>query len=282
MFEFLGSRRRLEARVAQLEHALLDQRPPPIYLGSHTAMGVLARTGQKIFVDTRDRSMVPHILHDGLWEDWVVGAFLAETRPGMTVLDVGASFGCFALPAAAAVGSGGRVFAVEANPIVVEHLRNSARANGLAHMNVVAAAASNVSGTAKLNTSLAASGHASVIRRRDADDGVFHDVEVPAERLDVLLPANTRVDVMKIDVEDGEYQAFQGMGALLDGPRVIFCEFLATGVARFEPPLDYLESFRRRGFGIHVAAPGGVTTALTPAAVLARIGDNIENLVFKR
>ncbi len=110
MFGFIfPTIRRLSERVELLERDLAETRMRrPIYLGDYTAMATLARTGQKIFVDTRDRTMVPHILHDGRWEDWVVGAFLDELRPGMTVLDVGASFGCFALPAAAAVGPSGR------------------------------------------------------------------------------------------------------------------------------------------------------------------------------
>ena len=58
-----------------------------------------------ILVDTRDYSIAPHLLLDGFWKLSETEVFRNALRPGMTVVDVGASFGYFTLIAADAVGA---------------------------------------------------------------------------------------------------------------------------------------------------------------------------------
>jgi len=58
-------------------------------------------------------------------------------RPGERVADVGAGTGLFLEPFSRAVGPEGRVLAVEISPRFAEHLRQRARAEGLANVEVV-------------------------------------------------------------------------------------------------------------------------------------------------
>src|SRR5581483_9455609 len=61
-----------------------------IYLGDHVA---LTRTifGHKMYVDTRDVSLTPHILLDGAWEPWTADVLRSIIRPGMTTVAVEAN-----------------------------------------------------------------------------------------------------------------------------------------------------------------------------------------------
>ncbi|MDG6909124.1 MAG: class I SAM-dependent methyltransferase [Nitrososphaerota archaeon] len=49
----------------------------------------------------------------------------AGIRPGMTVADLGCGPGFFTLPLASRVGSRGLVYAVDADPVMLKHLRNN-------------------------------------------------------------------------------------------------------------------------------------------------------------
>src|SRR5271165_2925357 len=71
-----------------------------IYLGDHLALAqVLDRF--KMYVDTRDIGIAPHLLMGGHWEMWITKLFCDLLQPGMTVVDVGANFGYYTLLAAA-------------------------------------------------------------------------------------------------------------------------------------------------------------------------------------
>jgi hypothetical protein len=53
--------------------------------------------GHKLFVDTRDVSITPHLLLDGLWEPWVTTVIRRIVRPGLRVFDIGADCGYYAV-----------------------------------------------------------------------------------------------------------------------------------------------------------------------------------------
>ena len=67
------------------------------YLGDHTALCV-NKYGQKMFVDTRDTSLAPHLLVEGNWEDWITTAIMQHV-PGAHFIDVGANVGWYSLVA---------------------------------------------------------------------------------------------------------------------------------------------------------------------------------------
>jgi predicted methyltransferase len=67
----------------------------------------------------------------------IVGAL--ELRPGMAIADVGAGTGLFTLAFAAAVGSGGTVYAVDVIPEFLAHIRDRARKAGLSQVQLVQA-----------------------------------------------------------------------------------------------------------------------------------------------
>ena len=96
----------------------------------------------KIFLSADDLGFAWHLMLDGYWEIWLTQFFARLVKPGMTVIDVGANFGYYAVLFGDAVGATGRVIAIEPVPSTAAVLRKTIDLNGLTHTTrlVVAAA----------------------------------------------------------------------------------------------------------------------------------------------
>src|ERR1051325_8309201 len=66
----------------------------------------------------------------GKYETWSMRLFRFLLFPGMIALDVGANMGIYTLLAAREVGPGGRVIAVEPDPVALQFLKSNIAANG--------------------------------------------------------------------------------------------------------------------------------------------------------
>lgn len=157
----------------------------------------------------------------------LVGRFI---RPGDVVLDIGASFGSFALVMAHHAGAAGRVHAFEPGAFSFEQLSANIALNRLgdrivAHRMAAGAAA----GTLRLYHV----GDAPVTFSMGAAGTRFE--EVPAARVDQVVPAadQARVGFIKIDVEGFERFALEGARAILEAVRpAIMFEVSAAALAR--------------------------------------------------
>jgi FkbM family methyltransferase len=219
--EGLGARfDRTDQRLDQIERAIHAARWPngPVYLGDHQAL-VQARWGAKIIVDTTDRLLAPWLLADGLWESHVTGWMHDALEPGAVMVDAGANIGYFTLLAARRVGPTGRVISIEAHPGLVEILRRNVALNGhLGTTTVHHMAAWSGPDTVRIhmrkhfagNSSLGSVGD--ITHLADSEEAV----EVEAKDLDSVLADLERVDLMKIDIEGSEVQAFRGLTKTLD------------------------------------------------------------------
>jgi FkbM family methyltransferase len=165
--------------------------------------------------------------HRGHPEPGLAALMLARAVPGSTFVDVGANLGLYTVAAARAVGAEGRVIAVEPTPATAEMLRQNIRLNGLWESGVVEVhecAAGAAPGRARLATNRADSGHNSLFPETTATGSV----EVEVARLDDLIPAGARVDVVKIDVEGGELAVLHGMERIVaQNPGVVVFAELA-------------------------------------------------------
>lgn len=157
----------------------------------------------------------------GQYDPHVAAVLRRVLRPGMGALDLGANIGVFALLAAALVGPGGYVLAVEPNPANARLLEASRLANGFAHMAVCQAAAAQALGVLALhsfdsNGTVTACGEA----------GLLAAQTVAALPVDQLVSPSQRIDLVKIDVEGAEHVALLGAETMLRRCRpVIVSEF---------------------------------------------------------
>lgn len=91
------------------------------YMGNHIQLcKVLSK--YKMYIDTRDIGIAPHLILDGFWESWITRFIVGIVKPGYICLDIGANFGYYAL-LLAELGSGGKTIAIEPNPGICDILR---------------------------------------------------------------------------------------------------------------------------------------------------------------
>lgn len=196
-----------------------------------------------LLVHADDTVITPIIRAHGTWEREVGDQLRAVLRPGMTAVDVGGNIGYVALLMAEAVGSRGRVFAVEPDPRNAEVLRrNAARTRG-APIEVIEAAAWSEPGELQLQLHDSNTGD----HRIGIAGAERETVTVKAVRLDDALPPE--VDLMLLDTQASEHVALRGARRLLDRSRpVLFVEFWPQGLRETETdPVSVLDGYRALG-----------------------------------
>lgn len=213
--------RNLEA-VARKVRRRVQLRPRPVvYVGGGR---ILAKTkyGTRMYLDARDIVITPIIALEGYWEP-ELGDFIRDfLKPGMTFVDVGANMGYFSCIAAASVGRQGRVFAYEADPEVHAFLVDNLSLNWHTASAVpVNAAAWSEACSLTLHRRGKYKGNTSVAKIDDGALGKWLDTSeefsVAAAPLHEMLPAGSRPDLVKIDVEGAEPWVLDGAAPLLRG-----------------------------------------------------------------
>jgi FkbM family methyltransferase len=222
--------------------------------------------------------VVTRQLKDGLdYEPWVIDYFLKTLKPGMTVLDVGASWGAFALPAAKKVGPSGKVIAIEMSAGNGRVLLESAKASGVSNMQLLLVGVSDRLGTEYLRRQTVHNN----FQMEPPTDGIPADLDAfdiaPVVPLDLLRADFGKIDVLKIDIEGMEYRAFMGAKALMAEQKPItFLEYSP----RFQSEISGAEGsallsfFLDLGYGVeilHRKKKREVVAGDTPAQVIAHI-----------
>jgi FkbM family methyltransferase len=151
----------------------------------------------------------------------------AYLLPGMTIVDVGAHGGFYTLLGRRIVGRSGSVIAFEPSPRERRRLRLNLRANRFSDVRVVPYAVGDQIGETDfyvvhgLETGFGG-------RHRPSVPGRIESLRVEQTTLDAGLAALAveAVDLLKLDVEGGELDVFQGAPSLLSRvPRpVVLCE----------------------------------------------------------
>jgi FkbM family methyltransferase len=144
------------------------------------------------------------------YEPWVIPYFLETCRPGMTVLDIGASWGAFALPAARRVGETGRVWAIEVSTWNCQVLARSARASGLDNLEILPLAVSDRLGSELMQHQTVTNNNCITSGLEIAADQIKSYDVVPIVPLDLLAPALGPVHVVKMDIEGMEHRTVRG------------------------------------------------------------------------
>jgi FkbM family methyltransferase len=149
----------------------------------------------------------------GLPEFEDMGFFLHAVRPGDLFVDVGAFVGGYTLLAAGACG--GRVVAIEPNPVNRRDLERNISLNRLeSRVSIRPVALGGHAGTVAMTTAGGSVAH--VI----ADDSRSPSVDVPLETLDRVLDG-AEPDFIKVDVEGFEWHVLSGGKRTLSSPRVL-------------------------------------------------------------
>lgn len=175
-------------------------------------------------------SVVPILMGPGRGSKWIVGSslhgmwlgtfernkralFSSYIKPGMTVFDIGAHAGLYTIISSLAVGRDGMVYSFEPNQRNVVLLKQHIALNHLSNVKVIEAAVSDHDGVSSFDDA-------------ESHIGKLHPagrVQVKTVKLDDL---NIKPDVVKMDIEGGEWLALLGMRNTLSTSRPTI--FLAT------------------------------------------------------
>ncbi|TNF32573.1 MAG: FkbM family methyltransferase, partial [Gammaproteobacteria bacterium] len=146
--------------------------------------------------DERDRVIAPAVLRDHCWERDESELLCRLLEPGDCVLDIGANIGYFTVLAASMVGPEGQVWAFEPEPLNSQLLGHNLHINGLSNVQALAVALGKSTGTVPLFLSGDNAGDHS-LGRLDQQASIT----VPMVRGDDVLPADLRVQLIKMDVQ---------------------------------------------------------------------------------
>jgi FkbM family methyltransferase len=167
-------------------------------------------------------------------------------RPGNTFFDVGSYHGIFSILAAKKVGPRGRVVAFEASPREQRRLAYHLRMNELSTVQCEARAISSGRGTTTFFTVV--DGHTTMNSMHVPPIGSTREITVETRSLDDYLEEHRidSIDLMKVDIEGGELEAFSGAQRLLKKVRpVMICEVLDWVTRPWGYParkiIDYLQ-----------------------------------------
>lgn len=252
-----------------------------VYCGDYTAL-TTTKWGAKIYVDTRDTSLAPHIMLDGDWEPWVTHSIAAvlDKYLGATFIDVGANLGWYTL-LACKVGQG-PVYSFEPNPRMCELLRKTIAVNGYGkRVTLTEAACGAEPNYSRLWVDPTEAGGAFIAEHRGADfrkcdpvvriarldDIVLGGLRLEAQDLSEPAASLTRPVVMKVDVEGYEPEVLLGAQELMKLGPIMFLEHHQA-----ESNIAMLQGLYDLGYELrhvpHKAGLWGLPLQVSEAAVL--------------
>jgi len=217
----------------------------------------LTRTvfGQKIYVSTLDQGIAPHLLLDGMWEEWISIHLSGHLRKSV-FFDVGANFGWYSMLAHEQEAA--QSIAFEPNPMVFDLLCKTIKVNGAAvEAHEKAVGDSNEQQELWVSEEWLGSAtcllpHFESHRKHRVDqvklDDVYQELLVRKPKL-AGFPI-----VIKIDVEGWEPRAVLGASSILRGPRAtVFVEYHEDpkGETRLSEMLDLFESLGYQMSHVH-------------------------------
>ncbi|QDT36370.1 FkbM family methyltransferase [Stratiformator vulcanicus] len=163
-------------------------------------------------------------------------------------VDIGAHAGDI-LQHMLSVASEGIVYGFEPIPALAEGLRMQ-----FPDAKIFEVALSNTTGTGTFKHVVNAQAY-SGLQRRDYDrpDVIVNDIEVQIRRLDEVIGETQKVDIIKLDIEGGEYSALEGAENVItrSRPHIIFeASVRSTGRYGVEPKEFY--ALLTKKYGLHL------------------------------
>lgn len=222
----------------------------------------------------------------GVWQRPLTSFLINYLQPDDVFVDVGANLGYFTVYAGLAVGAGGKVLAVEPDERNAALLTANAELNGLRNVQLHRTAVADFTGEAPLFRGSFNAGAHSLIHKDDLD---AEEATVPVTTLDRLLAQETKVKLIKIDVQGTEVAVLRGLEGYLAATGFrpgITLEFSPLELSR-RGELDYVIDFiARHGYSLRAFIANERATTRPPqirratllqiARDLVEVGDNAE------
>lgn len=176
--------------------------------------------GGKLIAPSEDLSLTPDLVLSGAIELPLTKYMMNHVKAGQTVIDVGANIGYFSVLLGYLIGPEGKLICYEANPDLYRYLLDNLSINYL-HDRTQAHQLAVFSEETELifYQSQRYMGNSSIQRHNENYHKHYVDqireVRVKTAMLSRDLGQIGPIDMLKIDIEGGEYHAFVGMGDLV-------------------------------------------------------------------
>ncbi len=210
---------------------------------------ILLPTGRILFFNKKD-PVVSGALALGVYEGFETSLFQAELKAGMTVVDIGANIGYYTVIAANAVGQTGKVIAFEPDKQSADILQKNIKTNKFNNISFINKAVSNTIGLLHLYVSNKNRGDNRIY---DPGDGRQY-VEVEVTTLDHTISPETRIDIIKMDIQGAEALALDGMEESIKRSKKItfFTEFWPESIKNTgRSPEEFLKKLISLGFTLY-------------------------------
>lgn len=159
-----------------------------------------------------DRGVERALYETGTYEKGTLVLLMGFLEKGSSCVDVGANIGLMTVAMARIVGAQGKVFAIEPNPAAREILQYNIEINQLENVSVLPYAIGSNSTQATMYDGVDGNrGRASLLAFGGTEIGV-----VQIRTLAEVIPADVKIDLVKVDVEGYELNVLKGMSSLLE------------------------------------------------------------------
>jgi FkbM family methyltransferase len=227
-------------------------------------LGVSFPVQVKLFSGDRFRGTIPESVTSAIWRfgyhEALTSLFiLTRLRQGDCFIDVGAHFGYFTIIASKAVGSNGRVVAVEPIPRTFQALRQNIALNNLSNVSACEGAAfSHEASIPFVDFGVVYSALNTHAKARGVKEGREHEgspIAIAARPLDAIIRelGIDSVQMIKIDAESSEEEVLLGLGDTLYRDKPVTIVELggvssADEASRIERIFSLMKRFGYRGY----------------------------------
>mgnify|MGYP000318300651 CR=1 FL=1 len=203
--------------------------------------------GFKMYLNPDDRTVSTSLALYGTYEQGITELFKKVVKKRDIVVDIGANIGYYTLLASKLVGENGKVYAFEPETENYRLLLKNIEINNAKNVIPLQKAVSNKRGTIKLYLHKHNPGAHSIVSKSK------EFIEVESITLDEFFGMNSKVDVVKIDIEGGEMLALLGMSKIIKSNENIkmFIEFWPYGIRKSGySPEEFVNELLKHDFKI--------------------------------
>jgi len=216
-----------------------------------------------MFVSNLDERHGIQLQMNGYWEMGVTELLAKLIKPGMNVIDIGANYGYFSLLMAELIKPEGKVYAVEANPMMCEFLNKSIKVNGYKkHLKVINQAVSdqiNSLESFSFRDNSPMNGALTINKSKRALETKFHKhLEVKTNTVDAMEFNREPIGLIKIDIEGSENKFWFGSQQLRENnPQLIM--IMEFNRSRYEDAELFVHDIFSSGYSVWAIKANGIS-----------------------